>query len=318
MKKFEQENNIKIKYAETEVINNKKLMDKLMINESDLSSKVVHNEDIIKKEKEVFIEPKYKKCSCYDKVVYEKAILDCGHCVCKNCLIQSVLRSFLKEKPYEYSCSNHKLQYLILDCGCIWTKFGERIGSKANINNYGECNKQHKLNSIDCCLINDFISFPFVYLMIFDYLTELKEQIYNTNEAIWQSDIKNIECMLKSTKAITCLDLSYKGLSEEKVKSILNQLKINNTLTRLYLNENKIGIEGGKTIGEALKVNTTLTTLNLCNSNIGVEGGKAISEGLKVNTTLTILNLNNNNIGVEGRKMVDEIEKKRGNLEIKY
>jgi hypothetical protein len=99
MKKFEQENNIKIKYAETEVINNKNLI----INESDLGSKVVYNKDIIKKEKEVFIEPEYKMCSCYNRVVYAKARLGCSCFICKNCLIQNVLRSFLKGKPYGQS-----------------------------------------------------------------------------------------------------------------------------------------------------------------------------------------------------------------------
>jgi len=50
--------------------------------------------------------------------------------------------------------------------------------SEADGIDYGKCDKQHELNSVDFCLINDFVSFHFVYSMIFDYLTQINKQTF--------------------------------------------------------------------------------------------------------------------------------------------
>jgi len=140
--------------------------------------------------KEKFIEPKYSKCHDCSKSVNVKGGLVCDHTICKHCLIKTVLKSFLKKEPYKYLCfcsnchSKQKLSAFLLDCGCIWRKIGGRIMNKANDIDYGKCDSQHKLNSIDFCLVNDFVSLGFVYSMIFDYLAEIDQQISFINNKI--------------------------------------------------------------------------------------------------------------------------------------
>jgi len=156
-------------------------------------------------------------------------------------LVKNVLESFLKGKPYGYLCFCTdcnvmlRLSALVLDCGCVWTKFGKEVMSEANGIDYGKCDKQHKLNSIDFCLINDFVSFRFVYSMIFHYFTQINNQIYATDYAISHSTIENIKYFLKDTKAITHLNLKSRNIGNEGIKAIIEALKVNTTLTILNL-----------------------------------------------------------------------------------
>jgi len=315
IKKFEKQKNINIKYALTEATINRELMKMLIFDIDDLNNKDLGEEES-KKEKEPkeeeFIEPKYSKCDSCSKLINMKGILVCGDKMCKNCLIKNVLKSFLKKEPYKYLCfcsdcySIQRLSVLVLDCGCVWEKFGERIMNKAGGIDYDKCDKQHKLNSIDFCLINDFPSFRFVYLMIFDYLTQIDQQTSVTDKTISSLSMENIDCLLKITKSITRLDLSNKKIGSAGAKVISESLKINTTVTILDLEYNNIGVEGAKIISEALKINTTFAILNLKLNNIGDKGGKAIGEALKVNKTLAILYLEDNRIGVESAKVIGE------------
>jgi serine/threonine protein kinase len=126
MKNFEINEGVKVKYTEIEADYNKKLMAKLMI--------------INDKEEEEFTEPTCTECDSCFSAVNEKVELYCGDMICKNCLVQNVLKSLLKKKPYKYLyfcylCETmQRLKVLKLDCGCLWTKFGEKVINKALIN----------------------------------------------------------------------------------------------------------------------------------------------------------------------------------------
>jgi len=314
IKKFEKQKTINIKYALTEATINRELMEMLMFDIKDLNNGNLGKEELKRKKepKEEFIERKYSKCDSCSKLINIKGILACGDKICKNCLIKNVLRSFLKKEPYKYLCfcydcySIQRLSVLVLDCGCVWEKFEERIMNKVGGIDYDKCDKQHKLNSMDFCLINDFHSFRFVYSMIFDYLTQIDQQTSITDKTISPLSIENIRSLLKDTKSITHLDLSNRKIGSAGAKVISESLKINATVTILDLESNNIEVEGAKIISEALKINTTFAILNLKLNNIGDKGGEAIGEALKVNKTLAILYLEDNKIGVEGAKVIGE------------
>jgi len=296
MKKFEREKKYTLNYSNTELEHSKELVKFFIYNDDSL-------DELLNKNKVV------------DSMSDLLISLSCNHEVSKDKVVKYVLNLFIREKAYKYSslcevCKKVvKLKYISLYCGCKWTKFGEKIKFDSDLTKagYGKCGKGHFLTSIDLGLLNDFISFKFTSLMISDYPKE-KEGLANSfTNVIRRQKIEDIAWILRYTKAVTKLDLSYNNIGHEGAKVIDEPLRTNTTLTKLNLSRNEIGYEGAKVIDEVLRTNTTLTKLDLSWNKIGYEGAKVIGEALRTNTTLTKLNLSWNEIGDEGAKVIGEV-----------
>jgi len=309
MKKFEREKKYILNYSKAELEYSEELL-KLSMNSDDVDSsfnKLV-NENRDKKEVKA-------KSQIENKIADLSVNLSCGHEVAKDYLVEYALKLFIWRNPYEYNCfcktckKIKKLENLPLSCGCIWTKFGEKVKYNNYLirTGYGKCDKDHPLTSIDLGLVNDFVSFKSTSLIITDYPQE--NLVDSFNESVRKESAKDIAWILEYTKAVTKLNLKDKDIEDEGAKAIGKALKINTTVTKLDLSGNETAIEGGKAIGKVLKTNTTLTELNLSWNYVKDESVKAISEGLKVNTTLKELNLSGNEIGVEGGKVIGKILK---------
>jgi len=278
--------------------------------------------------------------------------LSCEHEVNKDHMIKYGLYLFLYKKPYQFSYQCEicgmvkKLKSLPLFCGCVWTKFGEKIKFNSDLTkgDYGKCNKGHPLTSIDLGLVNDFISVKFTSLMISDYPEGNEKLLGLFKWNIREESAEDIAWILRYTKALTKLNLRWKyigvkggkaigealrsnttltelnlwgnGIELEVIEAIGEVLKINTTLQILDLSYNEIEGEGAKLIANALKTNRALIRLDIENNNIGISGAKAIGEMLENNTTLTQLNINKNNIGVRGTKAISEALKKNKTLSI--
>ena len=290
MKEFEKKKKYTLNYSKTELEYSKELL-KSLISNDDIGS---HLKELLNKNEDK------EEVKTKNQVVDNKSdlliSLSCNHEVSKDKMIKYVLELFINCKAYEYSCLCEackkivKLKYIPLYCDCTWTKFGEKIKFNNDLSkaDYGKCSKGHPFTSIDLGLVNDFVSFNFTSLMVSDYPKENKELVNSFNNTIKRKKTEDIAWILKYTKAVTKLNLSY----------------------------NNIGYEGGKVIGEALRINTTLTKLNLHYNEIGDKGGKVIGEALRINKTLTKLNLSSNNIEYKFRKIIGGIRKKYKHIKI--
>eukprot|EP00826_Nyctotherus_ovalis_P008030 TRINITY_DN12072_c0_g2_i1.p1 TRINITY_DN12072_c0_g2~~TRINITY_DN12072_c0_g2_i1.p1 ORF type:complete len:510 (+),score=105.61 TRINITY_DN12072_c0_g2_i1:61-1590(+) len=145
MKNFEKVENINTKYAIAEINNNKNILEQLMITSEQVDLKTTSKANV---------------CASCDKNA--EVELQCGHLICKECLVKAALEVFLTKKRYEhrYQCPlckrDEKLKSLILNCGCSWTDFNEKSKSSEGIT---KCLKTHSLTSTDFCLVNDYTSF---------------------------------------------------------------------------------------------------------------------------------------------------------------
>ena len=341
MRKFERRKKNKIKYSQTEIEHDERIMSLYMLNNklnniSNNKKKKIEWEEMKEEDKVVEVEnvkEKHKidqqvkskeenKTKIEKKRIIEKedeeegkmVELNFGHRLNKDYLIDYALKLFIKKQFYKYCYlyetrkEVERLKSFPLSCGCIWTMFGKKIEYDNDLtkNSYGVCNKGHPLTSIDLGIINDFISFKFTSLMISDYPKRKKELVNSFSELLKKENIEDIAWVLKYTKAVTVLCLRREYIGDKGVKIISEALKVNKTLTYLNIDDNDIGGEGVKSISEALKLNKTLKYLHIINNDIGIRGAKIISELLKVNETLTILAMDNNDIRVEGVEAISE------------
>jgi len=105
---------------------------------------------------------------------------------------------------------------------------------------------------------------------------------------------------LRVNRSITGILVLRSIVGDEGCKAFADALKINATITNIHFNMNGIGAEGGKALAEALKVNQAVTDISLAFNRIGAEGGKALADALKTNTAITSIDLENNEIAHEG------------------
>jgi serine/threonine protein kinase len=250
--------------------------------------------------------------------------LKCGHDVSKNDLIGHALKLFFEDTLYEYRClclicsKSKELQRLPLDCGCVWTRFGEKV--MYDENDCGKCSENKPLTPTDLCLINDYISFELACMMLSDH----KESSVGTesfNKTLGSKSVENIVWALENTKLITRLNIEYKNI---KIKPICTALKTNESTTRLSLSHSKVADEGAVDISEVLKTNKSLVELNLSDNMIETKGVLAICGALKVNNTLEVLDLYNteddrddnylNKVECEGTKAIGELLKVNNSL----
>jgi len=293
MKKFERRKKYRIKYSQTEIEHDRRIINMHMLSKEEDEIVEVKDEEEIKEE---------------DKMVK----LDCGHEVNKDHLIHYALNLFTKKKLYEYCCwcetckKVKKLKSFPLSCGCTQIVFKKKVKFNNDLTeiDYGKCDKDHPLIPIDSGLMSDFISIRFTSLLISDYSKKKEELVNSFNEVAKEETINDIVWMLRSTKAITKLSLEYKNIGVESTNIISNILKANTTLTQLDISKNSIQIEGAKAIGEALKVNKTLQILTLNFNEIECEGAKAIANGLKINKALKELTAWSNSIKIEGARAI--------------
>jgi len=325
MNKFEKEKKHTLGYLKTELAHNKNLLKLLVPNDESTSQITGKIRDLSVK-------------------------LSCGHEVNKDHVIKYGLYLFSYKKSYgfSYQCETcrvaKKLKSLPLFCGCVWTKFGEKIKFNSDLTkgDYGKCDRGHRLTSIDLGLVNDFISVKFTSLIISDYPEGNRELVDLFKWSVIEESVEDIAWILRYTKALTKLNLRWKRIGVEGGKTICKTLRTNTTLTELNLSGNGLEIEGIEVIAQILKVNTTLrildvsyneiegegaklianplktnrtlTQLDIEKNNIGINGAIAIGEMLKSNSTLTKLNINKNNIGIRGMKAISEALKKNETL----
>jgi len=301
MKKFEKEKKYKLDYSEAEIKYNEDLLKMLIPNgESTNSLNELLNRS---RDKQVM-----------DKVPDLSVSLSCNHEVKKNQVINYALKLFVDKEFYEHSCLCEecdqvvKLKDIPLSCGCVWTRFGEKIRYNKDLTkaSYGKCDKNHPLTSIDIGLVNDFISAKFTSLMISDYPGRKEGLVNSFSDVLRKETLEDAVWIVRYTKIVTKLELGWKDLGPGDAKVISELLKTDTRLIELNLYGNSIGDEGTKAICEALKINNTLEVLLLWGNSIGVEGMKAIGKVLKVNKTLTQLGIGYNDARTEGAKMIGE------------
>jgi len=304
MKEYERAKRVRLRYSETELNDNKHLMNLLTCNDNEIQ----------------------RRDSIFANRLEESkgdgsVELKCGHGVSKDYLVSYAIRLFLKKQMYNYSCfcpicyEVERLKRLLLDCGCTWTSFGTKV--RFNESDLGKCDEDKPRTPIDLCLINDFISFKFTALMFSDLPEERRTSVLMDwfVEGFRKEHITDIVWILKSTKLVTQLDLTGNKIGDEGAKALAEVLKTKVVLNEINLGKNNIGNEGAKGIGEALAVNTTLACLDLRDNRVGNEGIKAISRALKVNKTLIQLDMRSNKVGCEGITAISEVLKTNNKLE---
>jgi len=312
MSMFVDDVSISLKHNTSKPLNEARIIIKPFCQVNDIILNILESENAIKRVMLTCRETKYIKLddipslkantNCAANCLRDDSgELDCEHRVCKNCLIRLMLREFLKSKPYKYLffCSicqsTEHIKSITLDCGCSTPLKDKRC--------------DHPLSLVDSCIMSNFISSEYTYLLAEDYLK--KEHIPRDlcDEIIQSGNMKIVGLMLKFNEEITKLDLGKKD-----IECISEGLKVNRTLTHLSLAFNKIqgsieeALKVNKTlerldlqytqcnIEEVLKVNKGITYLILKNSEIKCEKAKRIGDALKVNTTLTELDLSYNQI----------------------
>ena len=243
---------------------------------------------------------KYDDCENCVGEIYKKVELKCKHMICKDCLIQYSLKSFIKRKPYNHCClcltckEIKQVKLFTLDCYCTWTsaKFKNSYSNKV-------CN--HNITFIDLCIIKDYISFKNTSVMLSDYIKEKKvpNLLELHKKALHYEDMETITWILKNTQAITHLELLQRKIKDIKIPR-------KTTLTQLTLKNCSIDNKSLETIGNVLKVNTTIMELNIIRVCIQDEGAKIISKFLKVNKTLIQLKLESNGIEINGLMSIYE------------
>jgi len=237
------------------------------------------------------------------------ATLECGCKIDKNQLVKYVLRLLLREREYKYKyfCTRckklTKLKSLTLDCGCIWTNFNTKV--KSTKNNFVKCDEYKPLSITDLNIINDYISFNYVALMLSEYMEEEQDLVKSFNRRISRKSVETIGWMLKNTKLVSQLDL-YDRMEDKHIGILGTALKDNKTLNYFGIHNNTIKRECVELIGEAIKINKHLKEFNISCNRIGAEGAGFISKGIKRNTTLKKLDIGSNNIRIEGVKVICE------------
>ena len=114
-------------------------------------------------------------------------------------------------------------------------------------------------------------------------------------------DFFSLMTVMKDNMSVLTLNLTRKGLNDEKAKKICDMLKHNKKLKRLELEGNLFTSESCQYFGEALKENKHLRYLDLEN-NFLTDNGKTsdgiilLCNGLLENTMLISLNLSNNSL----------------------
>lgn len=253
------------------------------------------------------------------KPIKSKVELNCDHTVCKNCLIVFAFSAFVKKDPYQLSCfcptcnEVSELKSFVLDCGCEWTKIGESVDyvEEADKIDCGKCEEDHPISYTDSCLINDFMSFVLVSLMLSDFSDEQKAllPLRSYQAALKNEDLENIAWIIKNTKAIKELDLSGKELEDSGGKVIGKALEDNDSITHLNLSNTSLREESSQVIVTALEDNSTLRYLNLNNNRIGTEATKTLARILKMNMTLRHLELKNTLLLSNGLEAIGELLK---------
>eukprot|EP00826_Nyctotherus_ovalis_P011816 TRINITY_DN1307_c0_g11_i1.p1 TRINITY_DN1307_c0_g11~~TRINITY_DN1307_c0_g11_i1.p1 ORF type:complete len:676 (+),score=107.84 TRINITY_DN1307_c0_g11_i1:512-2539(+) len=251
----------------------------------------------------------------------EKAELRCGHRVSKDHLVNYALSIFLDKRPYNYSClcticgKVEKLKSFPLNSGYIWTDFGQKI----EVENELDCGKYSEnklLTAVDLCLINDYISFKFTCLMLFDYPEERRRPflMHLFNEAIRTESLEDIAWIFRHAKRAKDLSLSGKTLKITDSKTIFKAVKASRTVRSLDVKIASMNSSDVKAIRNALKVNKTLETLCIHDNRLGYAISKYLCEGLKVNKTLKRLELKDSLVRAEGAKDFAEMLKKNKTL----
>lgn len=147
MKEFEKAERIDIDYAKAELEHAQKLLKMLRADCTPIASSNLPRPNVIAGEvveqsnidpivipeefKKTFEEIRSVMCNtCKDNV---KAILQCGHKICKRCLMKYVLAKFLSKKNYNYeamckTCNRIcKLSALFIGRNFKWTTFGMKV-----------------------------------------------------------------------------------------------------------------------------------------------------------------------------------------------
>jgi hypothetical protein len=212
MKTFEQRTSYKIRYSQTEIEHDKKLLNSYMPSDEVSSLKIEFEEyykvlgkETIREENKVsglaksvgadkiqwvILNSKENKSASMGYIVNQEeeikgnylAKLGFGHKVTKDQVINYALKLFILKKSYEYNYLCDKcnkivqLTILPLYCGCVWTRFGEKVKFNNLIKReYERCDEKRPLTAIDVGLINDFISVMFTSLMISDHLKKKRD-----------------------------------------------------------------------------------------------------------------------------------------------
>jgi len=244
--------------------------------------------------------------------------LSCRHMILKDEVIQYALDLFIDKKKYNYlyfcrTC--HKvanLRSLPLDCGCLWMKFGKKVKHYDwKKKDYGECEKKKALTVIDLCLLNDYISFEFTYLMSSMIQKEKKypmslRKFYSKVNGI---KMEEIAWMLKHTNLITTLVLDDKRRYDIKIELVADALKAKSSLKILTLSLHLMKREDIEIFSEILRVNTTLEVLELTSFSLGKESSQSIYEALKVNKNISHLEFCSGSLNIDEMKTISEVLK---------
>eukprot|EP00826_Nyctotherus_ovalis_P011930 TRINITY_DN13110_c0_g1_i15.p1 TRINITY_DN13110_c0_g1~~TRINITY_DN13110_c0_g1_i15.p1 ORF type:complete len:355 (-),score=40.95 TRINITY_DN13110_c0_g1_i15:28-945(-) len=231
-----------------------------------------------------------------------KARLNCGHTVCKDCLVLFALKEFLEKRLYERTCfcalcnRTEMLRNLILTCGCVWTNFQKKLTFTEKISDVGRCDEGHSLIPSDISLVNNFPSFKLASLMIEENIRD-DSVVSLYNKILKNESLETIEWALKYTNIVTELDLSFFNIQEANMKAISKVLEVNKTLMKLRINSAMINNKSAMILAEALKANTTLKELSITRNGINEEGMECFFDMLRVNETLEVLNLSSNEMG---------------------
>lgn len=96
------------------------------------------------------------------------------------------------------------------------------------------------------------------------------------------------------------LNLTRKGLGDEKIQGLAKALENNSSVKNLDLRRNNLTSQIGRALGSLFRVNQHLKVLILEKNTLGDDGAQAIGEGLALNKIVLHLNLIGNQIGDKG------------------
>ena len=110
--------------------------------------------------------------------------------------------------------------------------------------------------------------------------------------------------IVRTTKSLRKLDLSYNELGDEAGKKLGPAIAENDTLEELSLKWNQLRQDGALSIARSLIRNGRLKDLDLSWNGFADNGAAAVGRALKKNSTLESLNLRHNRISENGAKLL--------------